>query len=249
MAFHLTAIDKFSVMLIGLWPKILLGAILLVLFILIMAFRVADFDSLHYIFNDTLITDGYVDKVTDTDYTANDRPVLQYFYTFQIEDATFLNHSYSSQTFYDAGERVKVEYVESNPNISRIIGTKNAEFSMILTFVMGIVSIVLIVLARKSYYKSQKMIDLLYNRVPDEGKQVSKEETMTTVNDKILYELGYEYHAHDDPFICYVYTTSPREYLMEEPLFYSKNDPEHAILYRDLPKRLLGKLNVKEEKL
>ena len=244
MPLQLSNREKLSIRFMSTTSKVLFVAIVVDLFLLIMFVRVADHRELSYRLNQTKLTAGYIDRVIETDYSANDRPILKYFFTFEVGGEIFQHYSYSSRFYYNPMEVVQIQYVVSDPKISRISGTKNGHFKMSSVLIPVLILIVLIIFSVRSYRKSQFIIDLLYNRVEDVGQCIRTTETSRIINDRHLYELEYEYMALEDPYITIVYTTTPEEYYDEEPLFYSKSKPEQAVLFKDLPKGILSKLSI-----
>lgn len=245
MALHFTIWDKLSIMFTGKTPKGLFIGLLVSFIFFIMMIRVTDFESLYFDLKETKQTLGYIDHVVETDYSSfNQRPIMKYFFNFQMGDEIIQGYSFSSRVFSKEGDQVAIEYVADNPEKSRIARTKNRQFGFIPFSISVLVLIVVVIFSLQSFKKGIGLINLLHNRVADVGQYIQKTETMETINESKIYTIEYQYKALEDSYMTYVDTKHPEAFHDEEPLFYSKSHPNQSVLFRDLPQKILRKLNI-----
>lgn len=245
MALKLTLWDELAILLKSRKAKVLALAAVVLLFLLGMIIKVTDFKSVMYYFNDIQEVVGYVDTKAETNYTAfNRRPINRYFFTFQLGDDIYQNYSFSSQLVAKPGDRVKIEYIVSRPEVSRILTAKNGQFGFIPLLIALPIVFLLMYFLKGSVNESVSMIKLLHNRVEDVGEYHDKTEIWADEHGTQLYTLEYRYRALEEMHSKFIETRTPEKFGEEEPLFYSKNKPDEAVLFQELPDNVLKKLGI-----
>ncbi|MBN2532338.1 MAG: hypothetical protein JXB88_05575 [Spirochaetales bacterium] len=73
---------------------------------------------------------GIITEIRQTNSTENGIPVYANTYTFHLDrqEKTYKDVSYTSGHIYEIEQEVAVEYLVKNPELSRIKGTRTAEF-------------------------------------------------------------------------------------------------------------------------
>lgn len=246
MALQLSPWNRLSIMLKGKKPKLLLLVLSVAFIITLRISLVTDFSSWTYSFSETTEIQGYIDKVVETNYsTFGQRPINRYFFTFELEGEIYQNSSFSDRTFGRSGDKVRIEFVKSTPERSRVLNTKNGQFGLTpLLLAMAFISI-LAYFFYKSIAKSLSVIALLHNRVEDVGEYFDQRESIHLDGGTTIYTLEYRYKALDEEKVKYVDTIDPERFNAEEPLFYSKEHPEQAVLFKELPDQVLERLGIK----
>jgi uncharacterized protein DUF3592 len=182
---------------------------------------------------------GKVTKVDTTGASENHSRVMATHYEFSVAGATLQGKSYSTGATPDLGEEVPVEYDPDNPKRSRIEGMRRAIFGPWVFFVaiFPLVGLAIIIPTMLGGIKRNR---LLREGMLTTGKLVSKTATNTTVNDRRVYELKFEFVSRDGRRSYATARTSITDRLQdeaEEPLLYDPNDVTRAFMLDELPSR------------
>lgn len=102
-----------------------------------------DFKAPLFYLRDTGVTTGYVVDNTPTKYndSEDENHIWAYLYKYQIGLRTHLGLSYSSTLSLKKGDKVQVQYVNAQPECSRIKGTHNAPFSLWPLLVVSVITV------------------------------------------------------------------------------------------------------------
>ena len=185
-------------------------------------------------------TEGITVNVEPTNATVNDTPVYAYTYSFRVEslETEFQGVSYTTGQQFESGWTVTVEYLKSNPNVSRIHGTRQAMFGpwvLCLVFLFPLIGLVFVVFGLSGGIKANR---LLAQGKVTQGVLKSKEPTSTRVNNRPVYKLTFEFRADDGGIYEVVSKTHLLQLLedeAEEQLVYDPRHPAHAVMMDNLP--------------
>lgn len=191
---------------------------------------------------------GVVTRVDTTGASENEQPVYASHYEYSVNGVRRTGTSYSTGSSPSQGDRVTVQYKESNPDKSRIAGMRRAMFGPFVAFVTIFPFIGLIVLyfATKSGIKRDHLLRV---GIFTTGKLLRKEPTNMTVNKRPVWELTFEFIARDGRRAeAKARTTFPQklEDEAQEPLLYDPDDLSRAYVLDEAPARpklnMLGEL-------
>lgn len=186
------------------------------------------------------IAEGMVLRVEETNATVNETPVYAYTYAFRVEslEKEFQGASYSTGRQFEPGWTVTIEYVQSNPEISRIHGMRQAIFGpwvLCVVFIFPLIGLVFIIVGWRNGFKANR---LLANGQIAWGQLKAKEPTSTTVNNQPVYKLTFEFQTDDGG----VYEVAAKTHVphlledeVEEQLLYDPHRPAYAVLLDQLP--------------
>ena len=181
--------------------------------------------------------------ITGVDYTnteVNERPVMQYFYTFvSPEIGEWYGYSYSSTSTADVGDRVTILYNSTDPSISKIRGmdTSSGGFFFGVLFPLFFVVPLLIawiIFLRRALFK----LKVLRKGSLTEGVLIDKKATATEINNQRVYALTFEYEVGSTKYTRVTKTHEINE-LMDDPkelMIYHYDYPSKAIVVDALPR-------------
>lgn len=243
MITNLNRLDKLRILFSELAPKATFFAFTILTGMLVGFSTVSDFGIVVFTFSNVHTTTGYVDEIEDTNTSINGYPVEGYFFSFEVDGASYYAESFSHATYFDLGQEVEVEYTENNPYYARIKGTSRSALG---PWVFVIILVIWLAVGFGTFFslkKGMETLSIIHERVTTSAMQESRVKTNVQINNNSVYKLEYSYNVLGEQLITMVRTTDPQSYNEEEPLFYSKTDPSKAVLLRKLPKSVLRKLN------
>jgi len=183
---------------------------------------------------------GVVSAIEDTNASENDIPVYANYYTFRVErlEAEYQGVSYTTGQRFSVGETVTVEYLNSNPDISRIQDTRGGIFSPWVLCFIGIfplIGLIFIIISLVSGFKANYLLS--HGKV-GLGVLRSKQPTNTRINGRTVYKLTFEFT--DDFGNSYKATannhiTDLLEDESKEQLLYDPKNPSYAVMLDNLP--------------
>lgn len=184
--------------------------------------------------------EGIILRVEETSATVNETPVYAYTYTFRVEslEKEFQGSSYSTGRQFEPGWTVTVEYLVSNPDVSRIQGMRQAIFGpwvLCLVLIFPLIGLVFIIIGLRNGFKADRL--LAAGQIAW-GELKSKEPTGVRVNNQPVYKLTFEFRAEDGGVYEAVAKTHLPHLLedeVEEQLLYDPRQPTHAVLLDELP--------------
>jgi hypothetical protein len=184
-------------------------------------------------------TEGKVTSVQSTGASVNRSRVHANHYEYSVAGYLHQGVSYSSGTSVSQGESVMIEYADDNPDKSRIAGMRRAMFGPGVTFVSLFPFIGLVILIPATLH-GMKRNRLLREGIVTSGTLKSKMRTNVTVNNRLMYEMLFEFTARDGRHheVKARTTDPPRlEDESQEPLLYDPSDPTRAYLLDEAPAR------------
>jgi Protein of unknown function (DUF3592) len=182
---------------------------------------------------------GVVSRVEDTRASEAKRRIYANHYQYSVAGQTFDGVSYSSDSSLSSGDPVEVEYAAGAPGKSRIVGQRRALFGPGIVFVSIFPLIGLGIVYGATRYGS-KRARLLRDGVFTTGTLKAKRPTNTTVNNRRVFELVFEFTARDGRKCEATARSSITDRLedeRQEPLLYDPEKPETAVLLDDAPTR------------
>jgi len=199
-----------------------------------------DFSAAVFALDTVETTRGVVTAVEPTSASVNETPVYANYYTYRIErlEAEHEGVSYTTGHEFQTGQEVTVEYLKRYPIMSRIEDTRRGEFDFwIIPFLLifPLVGVGVVGFGLKNGIKAN---GLLANGKVGLGQLVSKEATNTTVNDRRVYKLTFEFTADDgQPYEVVNKTTATHllEDDAQERLLYNPYNPRYAVMLDNLP--------------
>lgn len=195
---------------------------------------------------------GQVVDIRETNASENDSNVLAIRFRYQVAGKSYDGVSYGLRAPFDAGERVKVEYLVARPHRARITGMRVRRFGRLVAIVLlfPVAGGMLVLRRLQRGFKEMKLLrkgSLAY------GKLLQKNPTNTEINDQTVYELVFEFvvppaeqqHDYrrpvgmDQKFTVKhsTHETAALEDEAEEPLLYHPDDPSLAAMIDGLPGR------------
>lgn len=209
----------------------------------------SDFQSIRFNENSPII-DGNITKIESTNASENKKKIYAYHYICSLGDGI----SYRTKVNAEVGDLVAVEHVLSNPKIHRIKGMRNKPFSMLVTFFVMIFPLIGVLLAIGGIYKGIKAAYILGYGDIGYGKYLGAEATNTTINNRRVYRMFFEFKTKDGQTHSAIATTNlPRKLTDEqtEQLLYLPDKPEQNFLldeFSNIAKfDTMGYLNFKVE--
>lgn len=184
-------------------------------------------------------TTGTVTRVVDTSARENRTIIRANHYEYSVAGQTFDGVSYSTGRDVEPGQRVLVEYLQRSPAKSRIAGERQKMFGPFVAFVI-IFPLVGLGFVYGGTRWGNKRARLLRDGIFTTGTLKSKRPTNTTVNNRRVWELVFEFTARDGRRIETKVRSSVPERLTderEEPLLYNPDKPDDAIMLDDWPSR------------
>jgi hypothetical protein len=183
--------------------------------------------------------EGKVTSVESTGASVNHRRVQANHYEYSVAGYLHQGVSYSSGESVSPGESVMIEYDDGNPDKSRIAGMRRAMFGPGVTFVSLFPFIGLVILIPSTLY-GMKRNRLLREGIVTTGTLKSKTRTNVTVNNRLMYEMLFEFTGRDGQHHEVKARTTDTKRLedeAQEPLLYDPADPTRAYLLDEAPAR------------
>lgn len=182
---------------------------------------------------------GKVTRISETGASIGHRPVIANHYEFSVAGTRYDGTSYSTGDAKSAGDEVKIEYDEGNPERSRIEGQRRAQFGPGLVFVgiFPLIGFLILAFATRSGLRRNQ---LLRDGLLASGTLIGRERTNVTVNNRPVWKLVFEFTGRDGQrheASANVTDTDRLEDDAQEPLLYDPNNPEKAYMLDEVPAR------------
>ena len=198
----------------------------------------ADFSGLWMRLFDTRQATGMVISVEDTNASENESPVYAVDYRYVAADGTQVESTaYSTGYYPEAGQRVTVEYLRSNPEASRVEGMRRTIFGPAAVFVV-IFPLVGAGLAFSGLREGIRAARLLNIGRLAFGKLTSVAGTNTTINSRQVMAMTFSFRAYDGATYEVTSKTNRPENLddqSEELILYDPDDPTRGAALDALP--------------
>jgi hypothetical protein len=182
---------------------------------------------------------GMVTRVVDTSASQNKQRIHAHHYQYSVAGETFDGVSFSNHGSFSQGDQVNVEYLVGSPRKSRIEGERRKMFSGGVAFVTIFPFIGFLLLFFAMRWGSRRA-RLLRDGVLTTGVLKAKRPTNTTVNNRRVFELDFEFTARDGrKYIAKARSsiTDRLEDERQELLLYDPEKPLDAVLIDDAPSR------------
>jgi len=201
----------------------------------------ADLSGLWMRLMDTRQATGVVTSIEDTNASENESPVYAVHYRYVAANGTKVEETaYSTGYYPDAGQRVTVEYLRSNPEVSRVEGMRRTTFGPAAIFVV-IFPLVGASLAFFGLLEGIRVSRLLRIGRLAFGKLTAVAGTNTTINSRQVMAMTLAFRAHDGATYDVTSKTNLPENLddqAEELILYDPDDPTRGAALDALPGKL-----------
>jgi hypothetical protein len=183
--------------------------------------------------------EGKVTRVEGTSASVNRREVQANHYEYSVAGNRHEGTSYTTGESVSAGESVMIEYDDDDPARSRIAGQRRAMFGAGVMFVtiFPLIGLAFLIPSTLSGIKRNR---LLRDGIVTPGTLKSKSRTNMRINNRLVYEMIFEFTTRDGRRQEATARTSHTERLedeTQEPLLYDPADPSRAYLLDEAPAR------------
>jgi hypothetical protein len=183
---------------------------------------------------------GIIADVRSTNTSENDVPVFANQYLFRVErlEQELRGTSYTTGRKFSVGDNVTIEYVTHNPEISRIQSTRTSLMSswgLCVACIFPLVGLAFIFGGMSAGVRGVRLLG--HGKVVD-GVLVSKEATNTSINDRTVYKLTFEFNSENGQTYQAIARSHIPENLQDEAreqILYSPANPHYAVLVDNLP--------------
>ncbi len=200
----------------------------------------SDLDFSHSFEKDPANTKAMIVAVSGTGSEVNERPVLKYTFKFIANNKEYISDSYSNepQSLFEK-DSVLIEYNSTDPSVSRIKNMIKAPFPAWVFFITLIFPSIGVWLLIYTLYRGKKNISLVRNGYLTTGKVIDKIPTNTRINNRVVYEMVFEYTSTDGILRKASTKTHIPERVQDEEkekLLFNLDKPDEAILVDALPR-------------
>ena len=141
-------------------------------------------------------TMAIITKFDTTQYSLNDSFLFEYHYRYTLDNETLNPGSFlESEGAYLAGQEIQIEYLISDPEISRFSGRDRRNFNQIMLLAGVGGSIIGFFFLVPSIRKTRRERKILITGKPVRGKLIHAEPTNLSVNEQTVFKLTFEYSA------------------------------------------------------
>jgi len=188
----------------------------------------------------TAMAEGVTTDWRETSMSINERPVYETSYSFRSADGyDVAGASYMTGRWVEPGQTVTVEYVPSDPSLSRIQGSRAsiAGAGVVFMYILPIVGLAFAMLGVRGGIQRRY---LLANGELALGKLRLKEPTNTRINNQTVYKYTFEFDVPGGGTYQATAKTHVQRKLEDEEferLVYDPRDPTEATLLDELPCR------------
>lgn len=182
-------------------------------------------------------TEGRVLATGETGASEDRRPIHWVEYSYQVPAGPMSGRSYVTGAAPDIGAQLPVEYAPSWPRFSRIVGMRRARFGP-----GAAIAVVFPALAAGfvafSLFAGRRTLRLLRDGRVAEATFVSQRPTNTTINDRVVQELTFEYVTPDRGRRTFTTSTTDPDELRDErreTILYLPEEPDTATAVDSLP--------------
>ncbi|MBO6515517.1 MAG: hypothetical protein JJ975_03110 [Bacteroidia bacterium] len=216
---------------------------LMVCFLLFTSYEERGLQTLKFQFLSTEVTVGEIQEINKTNITVNDRPVIEYIFTYQVAGNNLVDSSYAYSDSYEVGEEVPVDFIQNTPDVARITGMQTAKHPFWLFLALLVGMLVIAVLFVRSFLRTLNLQRMLRTSGFAMASLKSKIKTKKEENDRPVYALTYEF---SDSFRNYEFvtkTTCPEDFFENERVLFNAHDPNDLHLFiKHLPEDIRFKV-------
>lgn len=180
---------------------------------------------------------GRVSKVRATGAIVNGQPMRQFHYAFWTPAGLFRGTSFGYPN-YRPGVQVQVEYDPADPAVNRIAGLSTSEYGLAIGLLPLVVPVLGAVMIFLGVAGGGKTLRLLTNGRAAYGILVEKKATARQVNEQIVYELKFQFRAHNGKryqVTTYTHETMVLEDEEREIVLYRESNPRNAMMLDNMP--------------
>lgn len=195
------------------------------------------FDDLPFT-GDVQQTHGVIMGAFYTDFSENERDVIELAFRFQADDGLeYSGFSYTVDTHFREGDTVQVEYLPLKPETARVMGTRAAMIPLWLGvfLVIPFIGVLFLLGGQRRGWKWRR---LLRDGEVASGRLVAQKDTGMKINEVPVIEYIFEFRTDDGDVHRASARTHKGEKLRdegEETLFYDPRNPDDAVLVDGLP--------------
>ncbi len=198
----------------------------------------ADWSGPMFSFMDTERATGTVVSVEDTNASENDSPVYAIHYRFVAANGTKVDSTaYSTGYYPDAGQRLAVIYLRSQPEVARVEGMRRTTFGPVAA-IAGIFPLIGAVMVFFGLREGLKGNRLLGSGRLAFAKLMSSVPTNTTINNRPVMAMTFSFRAQDGASYEVTSKTNQPERLddqSEELILFDPNDPSYGVALDGMP--------------
>jgi len=198
----------------------------------------ADWSGPMFSFMDTERATGTVVSVEDTNASENDSPVYAIHYRFVAADGTRVeSQAYSTGYYPDAGQRLAVTYLRSQPDVARAEGMRRTTFGPVAA-IAGIFPLIGAVMVFFGLREGLKGNRLLGSGRLAFGTLTAAVPTNTTINNRQVIAMTFSFRAQDGATYEVTSKTNQPERLAdqsEELILFDPNDPTYGTALDGMP--------------
>ena len=234
ISIHLNPKQKLALYADGGWPVLLVIFLFLRPMIYIWSGGNETFRSLQLAYKELSEAEGYITDITETNVNINEEDVYRYDYSFPVGLETVYGFSFSHRFDLDLDDKVIIEYLQSDPGISRIRGANRSNtaalsFIGIALLLAGIIGIPLRI------RRLQRMLRILADGTIARADFVRRKRTNVSINDKSQFKLTYVYRVGNFNNEISLRTTDSTGMNRAVNVLYSNQNPREALLIPQLP--------------
>ena len=198
----------------------------------------ADWSGPMFSFMDTERATGTVVSVEDTNALENDSPVYAIRYRFVAADGTRVeSQAYSTGYYPDAGQRLAVTYLRSQPEVARVEGMRRTTFGpgAAIAGIFPLIGAVMVFFGLREGLKGNRLLGS--GRLAF-AKLMSAVPTNTTINNRQVMAVTFSFRAQDGATYEVTSKTNQPERLddqSEELVLFDPNDPSYGTALDGMP--------------
>lgn len=214
--------------LILLYNKFLIAGIFVFgisLFLFIGFSKNLDIHAYKYRINNTSKVIGIRKATFETNVNLNENKIYEYSYEFNIDGEKYQNSSYEKNI--NLPKPLKIEYLTKSPNISRIIGLRNAAFPFTAIFIIIPFVLIGFLLLFIPIKKSYQFIKVLENNFIHVNGRLIKKWTIPFLRFngmQSLYKFRFEYQINQKTYNITLNNTDFNKYNENDELMIIVNE-------------------------
>jgi hypothetical protein len=181
---------------------------------------------------------GVVTSVEDTNASENDSPVYDVQYRFVAADGTKVDATaYSTGYVPDAGQRLAVTYLRSQPEVARAEGMRRTTFGpgAAIAGIFPLIGAAMVFFGIREGLKGNRLLGS--GRLAF-GKLTAAVPTNTTINNRQVIAMTFSFRAQDGATYDVTSRTNQPERLddqSEELILFDPNDPTYGTALDGMP--------------
>ncbi len=234
---HISLNNKFTLFLNGCLIKIGFIVWLSSTFLFLITYDSGDIEDFRMMVGSKENAKGFVTYKESTSYSEDGEEIYLYYYNFSKNEEIIAGQSYGPN-YYDIDNEVKVEFLKSDPEASRIIEQHNTKGGLTITLVIGAIFLITSFFFVKRILKTREEIIIFKRGEIVKAQKVKEETTNVTINDSPQYKLTYDFLANGVKHQHYIKTMTPDKFPKKTKLIYLPENPKKAFLKKSLPKKL-----------